>query len=157
MSKQTTEQEDLDVPRLPQMAHYRDPNEPLPLDTEGLLHLTANHFVSARTLILGQTGKGKGNAGALLTEFLLEAGLPFTFVDLEGEGWSFKEICPHILVVGRSVHADREYGPDQMGRLAELSVERGFSVVLDLSGYADEEIFELLLPYLKSLWAACDR
>lgn len=150
--------EELDVPRLPrQEGNYRDPNTPLPLDREHLLQLTANHFVSERTLILGQTGMGKGNAGALITEFLLEAGLPLTFIDLEGEGYSFKEICSSLLVVGRSAHADREYAPAQMGRLAELSVEQGFSVVLDLSGYADEEIFALVAPYLQSLWATCER
>lgn len=152
------EAEKLDIPRLPrQEGTFRDPNDSLPLDVDSLLHLTANHFVSERTLILGQTGKGKGNAGALITEFLLEAGLPLTFIDLEGEGYSFKEICSSLLVVGRSVNADREYAPSQMGRLAELSVEQGFSVVLDLSGYADEEIFALISPYLKSLWATCER
>jgi hypothetical protein len=150
--------EDLDVPRLPrQEGNYRDPNKPLPLDREGILQLSPNHFVSERTLILGQTGKGKGNAGALITEFLLEAGLPLTFIDLEGEGYSFREICSSLLIVGRSAHADREYLPAQMGRLAELSVEQGFSVILDLSGYADEEQFALVTPYLQSLWATCER
>lgn len=150
--------EELDIPRLLRKEeNYCDPNVPLPLDREHLLQLTANHFVSERTLVLGQTGMGKGNAGALITEFLLEAGLPLTFVDLEGEGYSFKEMCSSLLVVGRSAHADREYAPSQMGRLAELSVEQGFSVVLDLSGYTDEEIFALVAPYLQSIWATCER
>lgn len=147
----------LDVPLLPKQQHLRDPNAPLPLDKEGHLQLTANSFVSARTLILGQSGFGKGNAGALIAEFLLEAGLPCTFLDLEGECYSLKEISANLLVVGRSAHADREYSPAQMGRLAELSVEQRFSVVLDLSGYLDSEIFDLLVPYLTSLWAVCDR
>lgn len=149
--------EALDVPLLSRQGTYRDPNAPLPLDIEEKLRLTANHFVSNRTLVLGQSGYGKGNAGALIMEFLLEAGLPATFIDLEGECWSFKEVCANLLVVGRSAHADREYSPAQMGRLAELSVEQEFSVVLDFSGYEDEEIFALLLPYLRGLWAACER
>lgn len=149
--------EALDVPLLSRQGTYRDPNTPLPLDVEKKLRLTANHFVSNRTLVLGQSGYGKGNAGALIMEFLLEAGLPATFIDLEGECWSFKEVCANLLVVGRSAHADREYSPAQMGRLAELSVEQEFSVVLDFSGFEDEEIFALLLPYLRGLWAACER
>ena len=154
---QTDLDEAFDVPLLSRQGTYRDPNVPLPLDREHLLQLTANHFVSERTIILGQTGMGKGNAGALITEFLLEAGLPLTFIDLEGEGYSFKEICSSLLVVGRSAHADREYTADQMGRLAELSVTQGFSVVLDFSGYADDEIFALVTPYLQSLWTTCER
>lgn len=153
----TITDEALDVPLLTRKGTYCDPNSPLPLDIENKLRLTANHFVSNRALVLGQSGYGKGNIGAVLEEHLLEAGLPMTIVDPEGESWSLKEICPNLLVVGRSAHADREYRPDQMGRLAELSLEQDFSVVLDFSGYNDAEIFELLLPYLESLWAASER
>jgi len=152
-------EQDLDIPLLPLSPTNRfpNPNLPLALDTEGILTLSANDFVSKRTITLGESGSGKGNTGALLEEHLLQHGLPMTIVDLEGESWSLKEVCPTLLVVGRSAHADREYAPEQMGRLAELSVEQGFSVVLDFSGYEEEEYYALLVPYLHGLWAACDR
>ena len=152
-------EEELDVPLLPVSpdASYPNPNLPLHLDSDDLLHLTANSFVSARTIALGQTGAGKGNAGALINELLLEHGLPMTIIDPEGEAWPLKQLAKNLLVVGKSAHADREYAPEQMGRLAELSVEQGFSVILDLDEYSDEEIFALLVPYLKSLWKTCNR
>ncbi len=152
-------EEELDVPLLPVSpdASYSNPNLPLHLDSDDLLQLTANSFVSARTIALGQTGAGKGNAGALVNELLLEHGLPMTILDPEGEAWPLKQLAKNLLVVGKSAHADREYAPEQMGRLAELSVEQGFSVILDLDEYSDEEIFALLVPYLKSLWKTCNR
>jgi hypothetical protein len=157
--KQERDQSELDVPVLPVSTDSSrpDPNLPLPLDTDGILKLTANHFVSERTIILGQSGWGKGNAGALIAEHLLEHGLPMTVIDLEGEAWPFKELHRNLLVVGRSAHADREYRPEQMGRLAELSVEQGFSVVLDLSDYEEDEYYALLVPYLKSVWVTVGR
>jgi len=152
-------EEELDVPLLPVSpdASYPNPNLPLHLDSDDLLQLTANSFVSARTIALGQTGAGKGNAGALVNELLLEHGLPMTIIDPEGEAWPLKQLAKNLLVVGKSAHADREYAPEQMGRLAELSVEQGFSVILDLDDYSEEEIFALLVPYLKSLWKTCNR
>ena len=155
----TATEEELDVPLLPVSpdASYPNPNLPLHLDSDDLLHLTANSFVSARTIALGQTGAGKGNAGALINELLLEHGLPMTIIDPEGEAWPLKQLAKNLLVVGKSAHADREYAPEQMGRLAELSVEQGFSVILDFDDYSEEEIFALLVPYLKSLWKTCNR
>ncbi len=152
-------EEELDIPLLPVSpdSSYPNPNMPLQLDSENLLRLTANSFVSARTIALGQTGAGKGNAGALISELLLEHGLPMTVIDPEGEAWPLKAIAKNLLVVGKSAHADREYAPEQMGRLAELSVEQGFSVILDLDEYSDEEAFALLVPYLRSLWKMCNR
>ncbi len=152
-------EEELDLPLLPVSpdSSYPNPNLPLHLDSDDLLRLTANSFVSARTIALGQTGAGKGNAGALINELLLDHGLPMTIIDPEGEAWPLKAIAKNLLVVGKSAHADREYAPEQMGRLAELSVEQGFSVILDLDEYSEEEIFALLVPYLKSLWKTCNR
>lgn len=157
--KTNATEEELDVPLLPVSpdASYPNPNLPLHLDSDDLLHLTANSFVSARTIALGQTGAGKGNAGALINELLLEHGLPMTIIDPEGEAWPLKQLAKNLLVVGKSAHADREYAPEQMGRLAELSVEQGFSVILDFDDYSEEEIFALLVPYLKSLWKTCNR
>jgi Helicase HerA, central domain len=116
----------------------------LPLDTDGVLCLSANDFVSKRTLVLGQSGSGKSNAEAVIMEGLLAHGLPMTIIDPEGKAWSLKERFPTIVVVGCSAHADRVYAPEDMGRLAELSVAKGFSVVLDLDGYLDEDIYALL-------------
>ncbi len=113
-------EEELDLPLLPVSpdSSYPNPNLPLHLDSDDLLRLTANSFVSARTIALGQTGAGKGNAGALINELLLDHGLPMTILDPEGEAWPLKARAKNSLVVGKSAHADREYAPKQMGRLA---------------------------------------
>jgi polynucleotide 5'-kinase involved in rRNA processing len=54
----------------------------LPLDTRGVLQLSANDFVSKRTLVLGQSGSGKSNAEAVIMEGLLAQGLPMTIIVL---------------------------------------------------------------------------
>jgi len=116
----TAAEEELDVPLLPVSADasYPNPNLPLHLDRDDFLQLTANSFVSARTIALGQTEAGKGNAGALINELLLDHGLPMTIIDPEGEAWPLKARANSLLVVGKSAHTDREYAPEQMGRLA---------------------------------------
>ncbi len=47
-----------------------------------------------------------------------------------------------------------EIGPENAGKLAEISLKRGISVILDLSDFTQEESYEFLLEYFKSLWTA---
>src|SRR5439155_12491920 len=77
--------------------------------------------------------------------------LPLTIVDIEGEYWGLKERF-EILVAGRSEHSELKIGPEHAEKLAEVSLKRNMSVILDLSDFTPEESSQLLLAYFKSLW-----
>src|SRR5260370_10884610 len=114
-------------------------------------------FIGERTAVLGQSGSGKSTTLAVLEAEAFQAGLPGTLIDPDGEAYGLRTQFAGLLIVGKSRYADRKYTPEQMGKLAELSVKHRFSVALDLDGYTDEEAFGLLVPYLHSIWLCVSR
>jgi len=126
----------------------------LNIDALNKLQLATQDLIGRSTAVLGITGSGKTNTTAVLIEELLSSGLPLTVVDIEGEYWGLKEKF-EILVAGRSQHAEVEVVPSNAGHLADISVKRGISVILDLSDFHQEEIYEFLTNYFTSLWEAC--
>lgn len=124
----------------------------LSIDSLNGFELQTQTLVGRGIAVLGITGSGKTNTAAVLIEELLSNDLPLTIVDIEGEYWGLKERF-EILVAGRSEHAELEIGPENAGKLAEISIKRGISVILDLSDFTQEESYEFLLEYFKSLWA----
>lgn len=124
----------------------------LSIDSLNGFELQTQTLVGRSIAVLGITGSGKTNTAAVLIEELLSNDLPLTIVDIEGEYWGLKERF-EILVAGRSEHAELEIGPENAGRLAEISLKRNISVILDLSDFTQEESYEFLLEYFKSLWA----
>lgn len=128
----------------------------LHIDTGQALGLETSGVIGQSIAVLGVTGSGKSNTVGVLAEELLSQGLPMTFVDPEGEMWGLKERFS-ALVVGRSEQAELDVGPDHAAELAQLSVERGLSIILDLSEHSQEEQDALLLPYLEALWNAARR
>lgn len=125
----------------------------LSVDSLQRFELQTQTLVGRSIAVLGITGSGKTNTAAVLIEELLSNDLPLTIVDIEGEYWGLKERF-EILVAGRSEHAELEIGPENAGKLAEISLKRGISVILDLSDFTQEESYEFLLEYFKSLWTA---
>lgn len=123
----------------------------LSIDSLNGFELQTQTLVGRGIAVLGITGSGKTNTAAVLIEELLSNDLPLTIVDIEGEYWGLKERF-EILVAGRSEHAELEIGPENAGKLAEISIKRGISVILNLSDFTQEESYEFLLEYFKSLW-----
>jgi len=115
------------------------------------LSLETQAFVGRSVAVLGITGSGKTNTAAVLIEELLTQGLPMTIVDIEGEYWGLKQSYD-LLIAGRSEHAELEIGPDNAAQLAKISVQRGISVILDLSDYTQDEQYAFLVAYFQSLW-----
>jgi hypothetical protein len=115
------------------------------------LSLEIQAFVGRSVAVLGITGSGKTNTAAVLIEELLTQGLPMTIVDIEGEYWGLKQSYD-LLIAGRSEHAELEIGPDNAPQLAKISVQRGISVILDLSDYTQDEQYNFLVAYFQSLW-----
>src|SRR6266567_530753 len=115
------------------------------------LALETEAFVGRSVALLGITGSGKTNTAAVLIEELLTQGLPMTIVDIEGEYWGLKQSYD-LLIAGRSEHAELEIGPENAPQLAKISVQRGISVILDLSDYTQDEQYDFLVAYFQSLW-----
>lgn len=123
----------------------------LHIDETAALQLDISSFVGHSVAVLGITGSGKTNTAAVLIEELLSHGLPMTIVDIEGEYWGLKQQYD-LLIAGRSEHAELLIGPENAAQLAEISVQRGISVILDLSDYTQEETYAFLVAYFKRLW-----
>jgi uncharacterized protein len=126
----------------------------LSVDNLNTLQFQTQELVGRSIAVLGITGSGKTNTAAVLIEELLSSELPLTIVDIEGEYWGLKERF-EILVAGRSPHSELEIDLGNAGQLAEISVKRGISVILDLSDFTQHEAHELLIHYFTSLWLAC--
>jgi hypothetical protein len=126
------------------------------IDSENTLALDINAFVGRSAALLGITGSGKTNTAAVLIEELLICGLPLTIVDIEGEYWGLKERF-EILVAGRSEHSELRIGPENAAQIAEISLTRNISVILDLSGYSQEESYEFLIEYFTRLWEVAEK
>lgn len=123
------------------------------IDRDQQMSFDIETFIGRSVAVLGITGSGKTNTAAVLIEELLTNGLPLTIVDIEGEYWGLKEQFD-ILVAGRSAHAELPVSVENAHTLAELSIKRGISVILDISDFTKEEAHQLLIAYFKSLWAA---
>lgn len=125
----------------------------LSIDSSNKFELQTQTLVGRSVAVLGITGSGKTNTAAVLIEELLSSGLPLTIVDIEGEYWGLKEKF-EILVAGRSEHAELAISPENAGKLADISVKRGISVILDLSDFTQNEAYEFLVEYFQALWDA---
>jgi hypothetical protein len=123
----------------------------LQIDRTNKLRMSLQNLIGESIAVLGIKGSGKTNTAAVLIEELLDFGLPLTIVDIEGEYWGLKEKF-EILVAGRSANVDLEISPSHAGKIAEFSVQNAISVILDLSEYSQEEMFDFLLRYFTALW-----
>ena len=125
----------------------------LNIDSSNKFQIQTQTLVGRSLAVLGITGSGKTNTAAVLIEELLSSNLPLTVVDIEGEYWGLKEKF-EVLVAGRSQHAELEVGPNNAALLAEISLKRGISIILDLSDFTQDEASEFLIQYFTSLWTA---
>lgn len=122
----------------------------LQVDTSQALNLSIEDVIGQRIAVLGISGSGKTNTVATLTEELLPH-LAMTIVDVEGEYFGLKEQYS-LLVAGRSEHAEVPLFVENAAAIAEMSIRRGISVILDLSEYDQDEMQAILLAYFEHLW-----
>jgi len=125
----------------------------LALDVEQQLQLSVSDFVGRSVAELGITGSGKTNTAAVIIEELLSSGLPMSIIDIEGEYYGLKQRYD-LLIAGRSEHAELGVTAGNAPALARASIERGISVILDLSDYTQDEVYAFLIAYFSALWEA---
>src|SRR5947199_4384979 len=120
------------------------------LDREEKLSLPREEVIGQRIAVLGISGSGKTNTVAVLCEELLGK-VPLTIVDVEGEYYPLKEQY-QLVVAGRSEQSEVPLLPENAAALAEVSIRRSISVILDLSEYDQDEMQQILLSYFQRLW-----
>lgn len=108
------------------------------LDDDGEVQLPIVDVLTGRAFVTGKSGSGKSNTASVLVEELLDRGLPVLIVDTDGEYWGLKEEY-EILHVGADDECDLQVGPEHAGKLAELALEDNVPIILDVSGYLDDD------------------
>ncbi|WP_226043454.1 DUF87 domain-containing protein [Natrinema sp. DC36] len=101
-------------------------------------------LLTGRAFVTGKSGSGKSNSASVVAEELLEAGYPVLIVDTDGEYYGLKEQY-EILHAGADEQADIQVGPEHAGRLAQLALEDGVPIILDVSGYLEEDVANNLI------------
>ncbi|WP_265107960.1 ATP-binding protein [Halosolutus halophilus] len=108
------------------------------------LYLPVVEILTGRGFVTGKSGSGKSNTASVLAEELLDAGYPLLIVDTDGEYYGLKEEY-EMLHAGADEECDIQIGPEHAEQMATLALEENVPVILDVSGYLDEEVADELL------------
>ncbi|OIB57161.1 helicase HerA domain-containing protein [Natrialba sp. SSL1] len=108
------------------------------------LHLPVVELLTGRGFVTGKSGSGKSNTASVIAEELLEAGFPLLIVDTDGEYYGLKEEY-EMLHAGADEECDIQIGPEHAEQMATLALEENVPVILDVSGYLDEDVANELL------------
>ncbi|WP_338741800.1 ATP-binding protein [Haloplanus salilacus] len=122
-----------------------DPGTPVSLPVVELL--------TGRGFVTGKSGSGKSNTASVLVENLLANNFPVLVVDTDGEYYGLKEEF-ELLHAGADDECDIQVSPEHAEKIASLALESNVPIILDVSGYLDDEVAkELLLSVAKHLFA----
>jgi len=110
----------------------------IPLDESGEATLPAVELLTGRGFITGKAGSGKSNTASVVVEELLGRGFPCLIVDTDGEYYGLKEEF-ELLHAGADEECDIQVGPEHAEKLAGLALEENVPIILDVSGYLDED------------------
>jgi len=109
--------------------------------------------LTGRSFITGKSGSGKSNTASVVIENLLSNGFPVMIVDTDGEYYGLKEEY-EILHAGADDECDIVVSPEHAEKLATLALEQNVPIILDVSGYLEEDTAnELILEVVKQLFA----
>ncbi len=110
-------------------------------------------ILTGRGFITGKSGSGKSNTASVLVENLLEKSFPVLIVDTDGEYYGLKEQF-ELLHAGADEECDIVVSPEHAEKIAALALEENVPIILDVSGYLDdEEAQRLLTEVAKRLFA----
>ena len=110
-------------------------------------------ILTGRGFITGKSGSGKSNTASVIIENLLEKSFPVLIVDTDGEYYGLKEQF-ELLHAGADEECDIVVSPEHAEKIAGLALEENVPIILDVSGYLDEdEAQRLLTEVAKSLFA----
>ncbi|WP_081641540.1 ATP-binding protein, partial [Halarchaeum acidiphilum] len=117
------------------------------------LTLPTEEVLTGRGFVTGKSGGGKSNSVSVVLEELLERQYPVMVVDTDGEYYGLKEEY-ELLHAGADEGCDIRVSPEHAERLATIALEENVPVILDVSGFLDEdEADELVFETAKHLFA----
>jgi prefoldin subunit 5 len=115
--------------------------------------LPVERILTGRAFATGKSGSGKSNTASVIVEELLEGGYAVLIVDTDGEYYGLKEEY-ELLHAGADEECDVQVGVEHAEKLATLALEQNVPVILDVSGFLDEdEADELLRETARHLFA----
>jgi len=112
--------------------------ERIAIDDQGEVSLPVVEVLTGRAFMTGKSGAGKSNSASVVAEELLDRGFPLLIVDTDGEYWGLKEEY-EILHVGADEECDLQVSSEHAPKLAELALEDNVPIILDVSGFLDED------------------
>ena len=110
-----------------------------------------SEILTGRGFVTGKSGAGKSNTSNVIAEELLELGLPFVIVDIDGEYWGLKERYP-IERAGRGDDVDYQLTFDTIEDLVSLLLDETEALILDLAEVPEEETSDLLEQFVRRLF-----
>lgn len=125
-----------------------EPDTPIRLgvdtETDDDVYLPVAEVLTGRAFATGKSGSGKSNSANVIAEELLRRGFPLLIIDKEGEYWSLKEEY-EVLHAGADDECDIQVSPEHGEKLASLALEQNVPIVLDVSGFFDEDEGDALI------------
>lgn len=110
----------------------------LSIATDGTT-LPVVEILTGRGFITGKSGAGKSNSASVIAEELLEQRFPLLIIDVDGEYYGLKEEF-EMLHVGADSECDLQVGEEHAEKIAELALDENVPIVLDVSGYLDDDV-----------------
>ncbi|GAA0235131.1 ATP-binding protein [Haladaptatus pallidirubidus] len=110
-------------------------------------------ILTGRGFVTGKSGSGKSNTASVIVEQLLDAGYPVAIIDADGEYYGLKEEY-ELLHAGADEECDIQVGAEHAEKIASLALEQNVPIIVDVSGYLDEdEADELIRETARHLFA----
>jgi len=136
MSEQTETITVADVSAGPGGASNLEPGTPISLPVVEIL--------TGRGFVTGKSGSGKSNTASVVIENLLDNNFPVLIVDSDGEYYGLKEEY-EILHAGADEECDIQISDEHAEKLAGLALEQNVPIILDVSGFLDEDVANKLV------------
>jgi hypothetical protein len=110
-------------------------------------------ILTGRGFVTGKSGSGKSNTASVVIEKLLSNNFPVLIVDTDGEYYGLKEQF-ELLHAGADDECDIVVSPEHAEKIAHLALDQNVPIILDVSGYLDEDdAHELVLEVARNLFA----
>lgn len=106
--------------------------------------------VTEKIALLGTTGCGKTNAGAVMAERMCEAGFPFVIIDPQGDWWGLRSKYPVTILGGEHADVPLEHTAGKV--VADFVVNERHPTLLDLFGMGEGEMVQFVADFAKQLW-----
>jgi hypothetical protein len=125
--------------------------ETVTLDAAGEVRIPTIELLTGRGFVTGKSGGGKSNTASVVAEELLDDGHPLMIVDTDGEYYGLKERY-EVLHAGADDECDVQVGTEHADKLAELALDGGVPVILDVSAYLDDGGHDIVRATVEALF-----